>query len=51
VNTKGELVGFLLAPPHQRQRGRLAIARAGRQGAAVISTPEMASSTKLSAGS
>ena len=35
--------------PSQRQRGRWATARAGRQGA--ISTPEMASSAKLWAGS
>ena len=35
--------------PHQRQRGRWATARAGRQGA--ISAPEMASSTRLWAGS
>ena len=35
----------------QRQRGRLATARAGRQGVVTISAPEPASSTKLWAGS
>ena len=35
--------------PHKRQRGRPATARARRQG--TISAPEMASSTKLQAGS
>ena len=35
--------------PHRKQRGRWATARAGRQGP--ISAPEMASSTKLQAGS
>ena len=35
------------ALPPQRQRGRCAIARSGRQGAAAISDPETASFTKL----
>ena len=44
---EGELAGCTLAPPTWRQTGRLATARTRRQGAAAISAPEMASSTKL----
>ena len=46
---KGELAGCTPALSTWRQRGRLATA--GRQGAAAISAPEKASSTKLWAGS
>jgi len=39
------------SPPGGREAGRLVTARAGRQGTVAISAPEMASSTKMWAGS